>query len=126
MDGALPTTTVTGLVLCRAASHRFAFIADQVSTIEPYRSGAAVHANVIFDAEPTNGKIVRHASGLGVGVDTLEVNGDDLPLLPAPRVILGAVGGSLYGFVSLQDLLYPVLRLSEFARYLASQKTVGA
>lgn len=123
MDAAFPTQSVTGLLLCHVAQNRFAFLAEHVSSIEAYRSDGAPHASKIYDLENisgTAGKILRHASGAGVGVDSVEVLSDDVPLLPSPRLMLAGVGGSLYGFVSLADGLYPVLRLSEFARYLAS------
>lgn len=124
--GGFPTQTVTGLLLCRAAENRFAFLAEHVSTIEPYRAGAAPHANAVFAVKATGGKILRHASGAGVGVDSVEVNGDDVALLPPPSLMLAGVGGSLYGFVALEQALYPVLRLSEFARFLHSQLSKGS
>lgn len=120
MEEAFPTQTVTGLLLCQAATNRFAFLAEHVSTIEPYREGAAPHASVMFNQTSSTGKIVRHASGAGVGVDWLEVHGEDVPLLPPPRLMLAGVGGSLYGFVALTQGLFPVLRLADFARYLSS------
>ena len=121
-ESQFPTQTVTGLLLCRAANNRFAFLAAHVASIEAFRPGVVPHASRVFEVEGTGGKIIRHASGLGIGVDTLEVHGEEAPLLPAPRLILAGVGGSLYGFVALNGGLYPVLRLSEFVRYI-SQKT---
>lgn len=118
--------SVTGLLLCQAASNRFAFLAQHVSSIETWRpGGGAPHAANAFDVQGHLGKIVRHASGAGVGVDAVEVHGEDVPLLPAPRVILAGVGGSLYGFVTLEDKLYPVLRLSEFARFLQHREAAS-
>lgn len=118
-DAAFASQSVTGLILCQAASNRFAFPAQHVSTIETWRpGGGAPHASNVFDVEGHRGKIIRHASGAGVGVDAVEVHGEDVSLLPAPRVIAASTGGSLYGFAAVDDKLYPVLRLSEFAHFL--------
>lgn len=92
-----------------------------MTSIELFAEGIAPHAAELFGADDLKGKVLRHASGAGVGVDMVEVHSDSAELLPPPRLLLAGLGGSLYGFVALQKTLYPVLRLSEFARFLYSQ-----
>lgn len=102
MEG-LFATQVTGLLLCRKGEERLAFLAEHVSGIEA----------------AAKGKLLRAPNGEGVGVDAVEVFGEQISLMPPPRLMAGELGGSLYGFVTIHETLYPVFRVNEFARFLS-------
>ncbi|MFL5320996.1 MAG: hypothetical protein ACJ790_15140 [Myxococcaceae bacterium] len=99
----LPSTEVTGLLLCRHGGDRLAFLANQVERIE-LREGE---------------KFLCAPGGEGVGVESVEVHSESVSLLPTPRLMSAGIGGSLYGFVSVSEALYPVVRVTEFARFLS-------
>jgi hypothetical protein len=112
---------VAGWVLCRAGGFRVAFAAHQVLSVEAWHVGGppAPHARAAFRLGAADGRMLISETGEVVVVDALEVFPDALPLLPVPPMLTRRAGGSLRGFVSVNKDLYPVLRLSEFSRFLA-------
>lgn len=112
---------VSGLVLCRAGEHRLAFLAHQVAEIEIADPTSRLRsARAAFGLSPQHGRALVAETGDGVVVDSVEVLQETLPLLAAPGIVAGEAGGALKGFVVLRDQLYPVLKLAEFSRYLAT------
>jgi len=107
-----------GLVLCRTAEHRLAFGAAQVGSIELTSSRRAPNARAAWKLPDAPGKVLISETGDGVTVDALEVFSDAVALMPPPGVMVGGAGGSLRGFVTINDELWPVLRLAEFSRFL--------
>ncbi len=61
-----------------------------------------------------------------MGVDSVEILQDALPLLPAPAMLRAELGGALKGFVSAHGALYPVLMLTEFSRFVAARNRPAA
>ena len=116
-----------GVVLCRAGGHRLAFFARQVVAIELWAKGGrtASHARQAFALPPEDGRVLLAETGPGVVVDAIEVASEPPALLPAPLMLLGGAGGALRGFLSMGNELWPVLRLPEFSRFLASSAPAG-
>ncbi len=108
-----------GIVLCRVGDHRLAFPAAQVVQISDWAVGGipTPHARTAFALPPTNGRCVEDGRG-GLVVDSLEIASDPLPMMPVPAMLLGAVGGSLRGFIVLSGELCPVLAITEFSQFL--------
>ncbi len=112
---------ITGMLLCRAGTHRVAFSAHEVATIESPSTfgGRAGQACQAFDEASRAERILVAASGEAVGVDTLEIDSEPLSLLPAPALLYRVAGGSLLGFVQVRGALWPLMSLVEFGRFLA-------
>ena len=113
------TEDLEGLVLCRVGEHRFAFPAASVVQISDWSLGGAPipHARAAFALAPTSGRCVEDGRG-GLIVDSLEIASDRIAMMPVPAMLLGAVGGSLRGFIVFGGELCPVLAVTEFAQYL--------
>jgi hypothetical protein len=62
------------------------------------------------------------ASGEAVGVNALEIDAEPLAVLPAPAVLVRVAGGSLRGFIQVRGMLWPVMSLVDFGRFLASRE----
>lgn len=109
-----------GLVLCRVGDHRLAFPASSVVQISDWVLGGipTPHARAAFALPAVDGRCVEDGRG-GLVVDSLEISTDRVSLLPVPAMLLGAVGGSLRGFIVLSGELCPVLALTEFTQFLA-------
>ena len=119
-SGDRPSETVAGLLLCRAADGRLAFRATDVVMVEAWSVGAlAPHARDAFGFTPQVGRSLVAAGGEAVGVDEVSVFAEPVKVLDPPTLLRTALGGSLLGFVFAQDLLWPLLRLSELSRFLA-------
>ncbi len=117
-----------GVVLCRAGGHRLAFPASQVAVIEVWSEGGRPipNAREAYALPTQPGRLLLSDTGDGVVVDTLEVATESADLLPSPRVLVGGAGGSLRGFLSARDQLWPVLQLADFSLYLAGLEPSGA
>ena len=113
-----------GLVVCRVGEHRLAFPASNVARISDWAIGGVPtpQARAAFALPPQGGRCVEGGEG-GLIVDSLEIATDAVRLLAVPAMLLGAVGGSLRGFVELPCELCPVLAVSEFAQYLQKVPT---
>ncbi len=106
---------VEGVVLCLAGGHRLAALAREVVAIEA-PDGEAPWAGVGFDSTATpaaEGRLLRHATG-GLVVDSLEVHGEPLALLPVPPALADA-RATLLGFVEAAGHLWPVVSLPALA-----------
>ncbi len=116
-----PGSHITGMLLCQAGSGRVAFRAHEVATIESPSTfgGTPGSACQGFGQSAGSGRILVAATGESVGVDALEIDSEPLVLLPAPAVLCRVAGGSLRGFVQARGLLWPLMSLAEFGRYLA-------
>ena len=112
-----------GYVLCRAGPYRLAFFAHQVVSVEAWTAGGvdATHARAGFALDRANGRLLRAPEGDGVVVDALEVLSEPPLLLAAPALMRAQVGGAVGGFLAMQDGLWPVLHLREFARFLGGR-----
>jgi len=111
---------ITGVLLCRAGGRRLAFPALQVAAVEAWQEGEALpHARHPFPEHAARGRVLISLTGDGVVVDAIEVFQEAVPLLPAPPLLLRGVGGSLQGFATILQELWPVLRLAEFSQYLS-------
>jgi hypothetical protein len=111
-----------GLVLCRVGTHRLAFPAQQVASIELWTHGgrAAPHARRAFALPEQEGRLLIDDQGAGVVVDTLEIWSERALLVPTPPMLQKGAGGALRGFLPTPEGLWPVLWLSEFSRYLGA------
>ena len=122
-SGAEGTSRVAGVVLCQVGEHRLAFPASQVVSIEAFIEGAQSfpQARIAFamPGAPT-GRAMRAESGEAVVVDSVEVQQDTFPLMLPPALMVGAIGGSLRGFASIGQKLWPVLELVTFSRFIAA------
>jgi len=111
---------ITGVLLCRAGGRRLAFPAVQVAAVESWQEGEALpHARHPFPEHAARGRVLISLTGDGVVVDAIEVFQEPVPLMPAPPLLLRRAGGSVYGFATIRQELWPVLRLAEFSLYLA-------
>ena len=118
-----PGNQVTGLLLCKVAENRLAFPARQVSSVAPWRREApAPHARAVFSLPAEKGRVLVATSGDTVAVDTIELFKEPLPLMAPPALIARVLGGSLAGFVTARQELWPVLQVAEFARFVASRE----
>src|SRR5215217_1008151 len=91
-----PASPVRGMLFCHAGPHRLAFAAHEVLAISsPGEEADAASARLAFQA-PAGA----------------------MPVLPAPSVTAHASGGSLRGFVLARGVLWPLLGLADFERFL--------
>ncbi|MCP3140646.1 protein CrdC [Pyxidicoccus xibeiensis] len=109
---------VRGMLLCHAGPHRLAFHAHEVASISTPAGRAAASARRAFQAPEGATRVLVSATGGAVGVDTLEIESETHPVLPAPPVAVRASGGSLQGFVEVQGKLWPLVGLVDFERFL--------
>ncbi len=114
---------IEGLVLCRVGDHHIAFPAAAVGSIDQWEPGGvpAPQARAAFGLAPIPGKLLLRG-GFSLVVDGLEVVADRAKLLPVPSMLLGAVGGSLRGFVQIAQRLVPLLGLAEFSTYVTKPR----
>jgi hypothetical protein len=111
---------ITGTLLCRAGEGRVAFAAQEVASIESAetfgaRAGSACQA---FDEASCFERILVAATGEAVGVNALEIDAEPQSVLAPPALLQRMAGGSLKGFIQARGLLWPVMSLVEFGRYL--------
>jgi hypothetical protein len=112
---------VAGLLLCRAADGYLAFRARDVVQVEAWAASArSPHARLAFGYSPKQGRALVSADGDAVGVDEVSVFAEPATVLATPALLDRALGKSIAGFVYARDRLWPVLRLSEFSRFLAA------
>jgi hypothetical protein len=112
---------VSGLLLCRAGPHRLAFPASQVAGIEATSSLACPQARHAYALPSAPGRVLMTEEGAALAVDAVEVSPEPLPVMPAPAMVKRHAGGSVFGFVTVQDALWPVLKLREFSHFLQRQ-----
>ncbi|NMO14135.1 protein CrdC [Pyxidicoccus fallax] len=110
--------SVRGMLLCHAGPHRLAFHAHEVASITSPEGWAAPSARRAFHSPDGAARVLVSAAGGAVGVDTLEIEAEAHPVLPAPAVAVRASGGSLQGFVLVQGKLWPLMGLVDFERFL--------
>ncbi|MCP3099927.1 protein CrdC [Myxococcus sp. K15C18031901] len=113
-----PPSPVRGMLLCHAGAHRLAFLAHEVLAIAAAAGEEAASARLAFRSPAGATRVLVAASGGAVGVDTLEIDAEAHPVLPAPPVAVRASGGSLRGFVLARGVLWPLMGLVEFERFL--------
>ncbi|MCE9667971.1 protein CrdC [Myxococcus stipitatus] len=113
-----PPSPVRGMLLCHAGSHRLAFLAHEVLAIAAASAEAATSARLAFRAPAGASRVLVSPTGGAVGVDALEIDAEAHPVLPAPPVAVRASGGSLRGFVLARGVLWPLVGLAEFERFL--------
>ncbi|HEX8536279.1 MAG TPA: protein CrdC [Cystobacter sp.] len=113
---------ISGTLLCRAGEGRVAFAAHEVDSIESPETfgGWAGSACEAFAEESSSGRILVAASGEAVGVNALEIDAEPFVVLPAPAVLARVAGGSLRGFIQVRGMLWPVMSLVDFGRFLAT------
>ncbi|WP_044890647.1 hypothetical protein [Myxococcus hansupus] len=116
-----PPGRVRGMLLCHAGPHRLAFHAHEVASITSPVGREVASARRAFQASDGAARALVAASGGAVGVDTLEIDAEPHPVLPAPLVAVRASGGSLQGFVLARGELWPLMGLSDFERFLRGQ-----
>ncbi|NOK22286.1 protein CrdC [Corallococcus carmarthensis] len=121
----LPAGRVEGTLLCHVGPHRIAFEAGEVASIAAPDAGA-VSAHRAFQDSGGFQRVLVTAAGETVGVDGLEIDSEVLSVLPPSPVVAGASGGSLRGFVITRGVLWPLLRLDGFQRYLRGLDGEGA
>src|SRR5262245_16638715 len=115
-----PSAMVAGLLLCRAADGWLAFRARDVVAVEAWsESERSPHARLAFGCSPQAGRSLVAAAGDAVGVDEVSVFAEPVSVLAPPALLLRSLGGSISGFVFARDKLWPLLRLTEFSRFLA-------
>lgn len=109
------------MLLCRAGADRVAFRAHEVATIESPATfgGRAGSARQAFGGTEGAERILVAATGESVGVDGLEIDPEPLTVLPAPVLLGRMAGGSLRGFVQVRGVLWPLMSLADFGRFLA-------
>lgn len=116
-----PGSRVEGTLLCHAGVHRIAFAAHEVASIAAPGGDPAspvCSARRAFREREGASRVLVATSGEAVGVDALEIDAEVLSVLPPPRVVAGVSGGSLRGFVLVRGLLWPLVGLADFERYL--------
>jgi hypothetical protein len=115
------SATVAGLLLCRAADGYLAFRARDVVSVEAWSSAAhSPHARLAFGYSPQQGRSLVSGDGASVGVDEVSVFAEPTTVLTTPALLERALGQSIAGFVFARDRLWPLLRLAEFSRFLAT------
>lgn len=115
-----------GLLLCRAAGHRLAFPATQVVAVEHWSAADGFpHARSAYGALPEKGRTLITETGEAVAVDSVEVMAETLTVMPPPAILQHGLGGSLTGFCSARDALWPVLDVFTFSRFLSSRSSGG-
>ena len=118
-----PSAMVAGLLLCRAADGHLAFRARDVVQVEAWSASArSPHARLAFGYSPQQGRALVSADGDAVGVDEVAVFAEPSSVLATPALLERALGKSIAGFVFARDRLWPLLRLSEFSRFLATHE----
>jgi len=118
-----PSAMVAGLLLCRAADGCLAFRARDVVAVEAWTaSDRSPHARVAFGYSPHQGRALVSADGEVVGVDEVSVFAEPVTVLATPALLGRAMGKSIAGFVFARDRLWPLLRLSEFSRFLVTSQ----
>lgn len=121
-----PSAMVAGLLLCRAGDGRLAFRARDVVGVEAWAEGPrSPHARLAFGFSAQPGRSVVASAGDAVGVDEVSVFAEPVSVLNPPALLATALGGSIAGFVFARERLWPLLRLAEFSRFLASQAGPG-
>lgn len=121
-----PSAMVAGLLLCRAADGYLAFRARDVVAVEAWSASARTpHARVAFGYSPQQGRCLVSAEGAAVGVDEVSVFAEPVTVLATPGLLDRSTGHSIAGFVFARDRLWPLLRLSEFSRFLAGYQEGG-
>lgn len=115
---------VSGTLLCHAGSHRVAFIAHDVASIEAASTlgDAFPSARHAFGEAGEAPRVLLSASGQGVAVDALEIEAESLYVMPPPELLERVAGGSLVGFILSRGDFWPLVRLEGFARYLDELK----
>ncbi len=114
---------ISGVLLCRAGGRRIAFPASQVAAVEAWREGEPLpHARHPFPQHGPRGRVLISLTGDGVVVDAIEVFQEPVALMDAPPLLPRVAGGSLQGFATIRQELWPVLRLVEYSQYLASME----
>ncbi|MBN8227078.1 protein CrdC [Corallococcus macrosporus] len=116
---------VEGTLLCHVGPHRIAFEAGEVASIAAPDVGT-VSAHRAFHGDGGAQRVLVTAAGGTVGVDGLEIDSEVLSVLPPSPVVAGASGGSLRGFVLTRGVLWPLLHLEAFQRYLRGLAGEGA
>ncbi len=112
---------VYGLLLCLAAGHKLAFPAAQIVAVEPWSAaGGFPHARAAYAVAPEGGRALLADTGDAVAVDAVEVMQGAVPLMPAPALLKKVLGGSLAGFATAKDALWPVLHVAALSRFLNS------
>ncbi|MBZ4418900.1 protein CrdC [Myxococcus sp. RHSTA-1-4] len=106
------------MLLCHAGPHRIAFHAHEVASIASPEGVSAASARRAFQAPDGASRVLVSSSGGAVGVDTLEIEAEPHPVLPAPPLAVRVSGGSLQGFVVVQGKLWPLVGLVDFERFL--------
>jgi hypothetical protein len=118
---------VYGLLLCLAAGNRLAFPATQIMAVEPWMAGGELpHARLAYHVAPESGRMLVTESGEAVAVDTVEVLQGAVSLMPAPPLLRKAMGGSITGFATVKDALWPVLDVASLSRFLLSLRGAAA
>lgn len=114
--------TIDGLVLCTAGEHRLAFHAKDISGIDVWQNPVegAPYARTAWKLPPAPGRLLIQDDAMVV-VDTLEISSDSAPLLLVPPALQRAAGGALFGFIHLRGHLWPLVKLTPFARFLEAQ-----
>ncbi|NBD11631.1 MULTISPECIES: protein CrdC [Corallococcus] len=120
-----PAGRVEGTLLCHVGPHRIAFEAGEVASIAAPDS-ASLSAHRAFREEGCAQRVLLTALGEAVGVDGLEIDAEVLSVLPPSPLVAGASGGSLRGFVLTRGVLWPLLHLDTFQRYLRGLAREGA
>ncbi|RKH42185.1 protein CrdC [Corallococcus sicarius] len=108
---------VEGTLLCHVGRHRLAFAASDVASIAA-PDAACVSARGAFRESPSVQRVLVTATGEAVGVDGLEIDAEVLSVLPPSPLVAHASGGSLRGFVLTRGVLWPLVHLDGFERYL--------
>lgn len=112
---------ITGVLLCRAGGRRLAFAAAEVAAVEPWQDGEPLpHARHPFADHASRGRVLISLTGDGVVVDAIEVFQEPVTVLAAPPMLQTQAGGSLQGFATIRQELWPLLRLAEFSLYLSN------
>ena len=111
---------IDGWVLCQVGPNRLAFAAAHVGSIggELGLDSQVISARAAFGMTPAPGRFLEE-DGIGLLVDSVEISNQKAPLLPPPPILLGFAGGALEGFAALGDDLWPVMRISALARFVA-------
>jgi hypothetical protein len=120
---------IAGMLLCQAGAERVAFSAHEVATIESPSTfgGYAGSARQAYEGGDARAeRILVSATGEAVGVDTLEIDAESLSVLPAPALLGRVAGGSLRGFVQARGMLWPLMSLVDFGRFLAPSSREAA
>lgn len=118
-----PSSMVAGLLLCRAADGCLAFRARDVVAVEAWSASSRTpHARVAFGYSPQQGRALVSPEGAVVGVDEVSVFAEPVTVLGTPAMLESSMGQSIAGFVYARDRLWPLLRLSEFSRFLSASQ----